>query len=121
MAAKKAGIEVWGIPTCGTTRKAVKFLESKGIALEYKNLRETAVPKVLIREMLKSVVEVRRVFNTSGGSYKDGDWKNRIADMNHEQIIEALTADPMLIKRPVVRTPKGLVVGFDEQAISDLL
>jgi len=121
MAGKKAGIEVWGIPTCGTTRKAVKFLESKGIVIEYKNLRETAVPKVLLREMLKSVEHVRKAFNTSGGSYKDGGWKDKIAGMNNEQIIEALAADPMLIKRPVIRTPRGVLVGFDEQSIITLL
>jgi arsenate reductase (glutaredoxin) len=121
MAGKKADISVWGIPTCGSTRKAVKFLEGKGIAFEYRNLRETAAPKTLIRELLRAVDNPRKAFNTSGGAYKDGNWKERIDGMNKEQIVEALAAEPMLIKRPVVRSTKGLVAGYDEQALEKLL
>lgn len=121
MAAKKESVEVWGIPTCGTTRKAVKFLESRGVAFEYKNLRETAVPKSLIRDMLQVVDNVRKAFNTSGGSYKDGGWKDKVDGMRKDEIIEALSADPMLIKRPVVRTPKGMVIGYDEAALLRIL
>jgi len=112
---------VWGVPTCGTTRKAVKFLESRGVAVEYKNLRETPVPKILIREMLKVVDNARKVFNTSGGSYKDGGWKDKVDGMKNDEIVDALIADPMLIKRPVVRTPKGMVVGYDEAALLRIL
>jgi arsenate reductase (glutaredoxin) len=119
--AAKAAVEVWGIPTCGTTRKAVKFLEAEGVAFEYKNVRESVVPKTFIREMLKVVDSPRKVFNTSGGSYKDGGWKDKVAGMKNEDIVTALVADPMLIKRPVVRTPKGMVVGFDEDALRRLL
>lgn len=116
-----AAIEVWGIPSCGTTRKAVKFLEGEGITVDYRNVRETAVPKTLIREMLKVVDSPRKVFNTSGGSYKEGGWKDKVAGMTKDDIVNALVADPMLIKRPVVRSPKGMVVGFDENALRRIL
>ncbi|MCZ7557286.1 MAG: Spx/MgsR family RNA polymerase-binding regulatory protein [Bacteroidia bacterium] len=119
--ALKAAIEVWGIPSCGTTRKAVKFLEGEGLTFDYRNVRETVVPKALIREMLKVVDNPRKVFNTSGGSYKDGGWKDKVAGMSNEEIVSALVADPMLIKRPVVRTPKGMVVGFDEDSMRRIL
>ncbi len=121
MEEKRDPIEVWGLPTCGTTRKAAKFLESKGIPFEYMNLRETSVPETLIADILNVVDHVRKAFNTSGGAYKAGGWKDKIETLKKEAIVEALTADPMLIKRPVVRTPKGVVVGFDEEAMNSIL
>ena len=41
--------------------------------------------------------------------------------MNPEQIIDALLADPMLIKRPIVRSGKGVAVGFNEEVLLRLL
>lgn len=111
-------VEVWGIMQCGTTRKAMKFLEGKKVPFTFKNLREVAVPKTLLRDALRSVEHNRKIFNVSGASYRDGGWKDKVDTMTKEELISALVKDPMLIKRPIVRGSGGISVGFNEDAIA---
>lgn len=114
-------VEVWGIPTCGTTRKALKYLSDNGVPYVFKNSRETAPTKTLLREAASAVDHPKRLFNTSGGSYREGGWKERADSMTRDEVIEALLQDPMLIKRPIARNAKGIVVGFDEMKLKEIL
>jgi len=98
----------------------MKFLDEKGISFSFKDLRVDTISKALLRHMLAGLDSYRKAFNTSGASYKDGNWKTKVAGMNKEQVIDALTADPMLIKRPLVRGVKGVTVGYDEDAIENV-
>ena len=125
-AAKKSApagavVEVWGLKTCGTTRKAMKFLESKKVEYVFRDVRETAPPRTLIRQALGSVDRYRKAFNTSGAAYKDGNWKEKVDGLNKEEALSALAADAMLVKRPVIRGPGGVTVGFDEDAITNVM
>ncbi|MDT8325595.1 MAG: Spx/MgsR family RNA polymerase-binding regulatory protein, partial [Bacteroidota bacterium] len=113
----RAAAEVWGIKSCGSTRKAMKLLDAKSIPYAFKDFKEEKPPKTLLRDALKGMDGYRKAFNTSGASYKDGNWKEKVDGMNKEQVIDAFTADPMLIKRPVVKGKKGVSIGYDEDAI----
>jgi arsenate reductase (glutaredoxin) len=114
-------IEVWGIPTCGTTRTALKYLEVKKIPHVFKNYREVRPTKALLKEASSTVAEPKKLFNTSGGSYREGGWKEKADGMSLNEITNALLTDPMLIKRPIVKSPKGIVVGYDETKLSAIL
>lgn len=116
-----SSLEVWGIPTCGTTRKALKYLEARKVPHVFKNYRETAPSAKLLKDAMRAVDVPRKLFNTTGGSYRDGGYKDRAASMTARQIIEALLADPMLIKRPIVKSPKGIVVGYSEAGMNSIL
>lgn len=116
-----ATVEVWGLKTCGTTRKAMKFLESNKVAYVFRDVRETSPPKTLIRQALGNVDRYRKAFNTSGAAYKDGNWKEKVDGLNKEQALAALSADAMLVKRPVVRGPGGVTIGFDEDSIKKVI
>lgn len=111
-----ADIEVWGLKTCGTTRKALGVLGDRAV---FKPIQ--GISKTLITQALRAVDSPGKVFNTSGESYRKGLFKDKVRSMTKDEIVAALVADPMLIKRPVVRAPRGLVVGFDEIRLRDLL
>lgn len=114
-------VEVWGIPTCGTVKKALAFFSARGIAFEFKNFRTTPPTRSLLQSAIDSVATPKKIFNTSGGAYRDGGWGLKAEGMEKEQIIDALLADPMLIKRPIIRTGKGVAVGFTEEALQGIL
>jgi arsenate reductase (glutaredoxin) len=117
----KPKIKVWGITTCGTVRKATAFLKANNIEFEFIDLKTTMPPKTLLRNAMKSVDAPRKMFNTSGGAYKDGGYKDKAATMTPNDIVEALAAEPMLIKRPIVVTEKGITVGFNETLLKSIL
>ncbi len=55
---------------------------------------------------------VRSLFNTSGQSYREGGFSEKISTMSVDQAIEELSRDGMLIKRPFVLTSTHGLVGF---------
>lgn len=118
--AQGGNIDVWGILTCNSTRKALKLFESKKVAHTFKDLRESAPPKTLLREALKSVDAPKQLFNRSGKAYQEGQYKDKVDSMTKEQIVDEMVANPMLIKRPLVKGPGGVAVGFDEDTLASI-
>lgn len=119
--AKHNTVEIWGIPTCGTVKKTIAWMREHGVRFEFKNLRETPPPRVLLQSALASVAHPKNLLNTSGASYREGGWSAKTASLTGSQVIEALLADPMLIKRPIVRSSKLVTVGFQEDEWTALL
>ena len=117
----KPKIKVWGITTCGTVRKATAFLKANNVEFEFIDLKTTKPPKTLLKNAMKSVDAPGKMFNTSGGAYKDGGYKDKAATMSANDIVDALAAEPMLIKRPIVVTEKGIAVGFDETILENII
>ena len=78
------------------------------------------------RDALAGVVErgeleVGKLFNTSGQSYRQGDFKARRATMTTDECVDALAADGKLIKRPLVLASGVALAGFREPAWAEAL
>lgn len=109
---------VYAYAACGTCRKAAKWLQANGIEVETVDI-VTAPPSAaqLAGGLERSGLPLSRFFNTSGQSYRQGGWKDRVADLSIADAAAALAADGKLIKRPLVLFPDGRVlVGFQEAA-----
>lgn len=103
-------LQVYGIPNCGTCKKAVMWLQNQKIAFEFVDTKEKA-PTV---EMIESWVESlgsKSMRNTSGQSYRAlGEEKQ---DWTDKQWVEAFSKDAMLLKRPLfVKDNQAVLVGF---------
>ncbi len=112
-------IQVYGIPNCGTCKKAFKLLHDNGVDYEFINTKENPPT----REMIQNWVETlgyQPMRNTSGQSYRTlGDERNTWTD---EQWIEAFANDVMLLKRPLfVKDKTAVLVGFKEDVLRDKL
>jgi arsenate reductase len=57
-----------------------------------------------------------RFFNTSGESYRAGNFKERAKTMSESELLSALSKDGKLVKRPIVDAGEVVLVGFDEAA-----
>jgi len=106
---------VYQYPNCGTCRKALKFLEAAGIDFVSKDIVETPPSKPALKKALKlSGLPIRKLFNTSGQSYRNGGFKAKLATMSDDEALSALAADGKLIKRPLVLGDGFALVGFRE-------
>ena len=114
-------IKVYGIPNCGTCKKAIKWLETNGVDYEFINTKEHPPNQEMIASWVKSLT-VKPMRNTSGKSYRAlGEARNTWTD---EQWIEAFAKDPMLLKRPLfVKNGTAVLVGFraKEEVIKEKL
>ena len=109
-------------PKCSTCKKAKKWLEENNIEFEDRNIvEETPTVKELTEWIKKSKEDVRKWFNTSGLKYKELNLKEKLLTMNEEEKITLLASDGMLIKRPLVISDKGILVGFKEEKWKEML
>ncbi len=102
-------------PRCSTCKRAKKWLEENNIDFMERNIVEE-IPKVeeLNEWIKKSGHEIKKWFNTSGLKYKELNLKEKLDTMNDKEKIELLASDGMLIKRPILVSDKGILIGFKE-------
>ena len=103
-------ILVYGIPNCGTCKKAIAWLEENQVEYQFINTKENPPNESMLTGWVKSL-GVKSMRNTSGLSYRAlGEEKKTWTD---EQWVKAFSNDPMLIKRPLfVKNDEAVLVGF---------
>lgn len=108
-------IQVYGIPNCGTCKKAFTWLQHNNIDYEFINTKDTPPTPEQIQNWVKSL-GYASMRNTSGQSYRAlGEEKKTWTE---QQWIDAFANDAMLLKRPLfVKNGTAVVVGFRDEAI----
>ena len=107
---------------CDTCRKAVKWLKQRGLDFEEIPIREQPPSKADLRRMLAIYKgDLKRLFNTSGGDYREMKLGERLATMPVDEAIDMLASNGNLVKRPFLLTEKGGLVGFKETEWEALL
>jgi arsenate reductase len=110
-------VTVYQYPKCSTCRKALAFLKARGVAYQAIDIVEHPPSRAAIEALWKrSGLPLRKLFNTSGVSYREGRFGERLGTMTDAEALDALAADGKLIKRPLVEGPGFVLVGFDEAA-----
>ena len=114
-------IKVYGIPNCGTCKKAISWLEDNDIKYEFVNTKEHPPDESTVSRWVEALGS-KAMRNTSGKSYRAlGEARNAFTD---EQWIEAFAQDAMLLKRPLfTKDDQAVLVGFraSEAEIKDKL
>jgi len=109
--------KVYQYPKCSTCRKALSFLEKNGVEFDSVDIVAAPPSKKTLKDALRlSGLPVTKLFNTSGQSYREGKFGERLKTMSEAQALDALAADGKLIKRPLVLGADYALVGFDEAA-----
>lgn len=112
-----SGPTVYQYPKCSTCRRALAYLDSKGVQYESLDIVQQPPSKTQLAAAVKqSGLPIKRFFNTSGQSYRDGRFAERLPEMSDSQALDALAADGKLIKRPLLVGKGFVLVGFDDAA-----
>ncbi|MBW1880757.1 MAG: Spx/MgsR family RNA polymerase-binding regulatory protein [Deltaproteobacteria bacterium] len=115
-------LTVYGIPTCGTVKKARKWLGDRDASYDWVDFRSQPPTNAQV-EAWVGAFGAKAMKNTSSGAYRalpaekktwsDAEWTEHFA------------ADPMLIKRPIIeRDGTPIQVGFrgsDDEFVARLL
>jgi arsenate reductase len=113
-----AEIKAYLYNKCGTCRKAKKWMDEQGIAYQEIPIVETPPSEEEIREIWKkSGVEVKKMFNTSGQSYKQLGLKDKLKTMSEDEMFQLLASDGKLLKRPLIVSDERATVGFKEEVM----
>ena len=102
-------------PKCTTCLKAKKWLDDNKIDYELRDIKlDNPTLEELTEWYNKSGLPIKKFFNTSGLLYKSLDLKNRLAGMTDDEMLNLLSSDGMLVKRPLLIGDGFVLVGFKE-------
>lgn len=102
-------------PKCTTCKKAQAWLTEQGKSFTVRDIKEQNPTEEELRQWhARSGLPLKRFFNTSGLQYKALDLKNRLPEMSEDEQFALLATDGMLVKRPILLTEDGVLVGFKE-------
>jgi arsenate reductase len=103
-------LQLYGIPNCGTCKKAIAWLDQHDIPYTFINTKQSPPTQTMISDWVKTL-GAKALRNTSGQSYRAlGEERNTWSDQDW---INAYSQDAMLIKRPLwVKDGAAMMVGF---------
>ena len=113
-------VTIFHNPNCGTSRNTLALLREKGVqpkVIEYLKAGWTEPQlKGLFRQIGVSPREALRVRGT------DAEARGLTDPMaSDEQILKAMTENPILVERPIVVTPKGAALCRPKEKVFDLI
>lgn len=103
-------------PKCSTCVKARKWLEENGVEFESRHIVENNPTKEELKAWLElSGQPVKKFFNTSGILYREMNLKEKVAENNEDELLEILSTNGMLVKRPLLIGADKVLIGFKEK------
>ncbi len=102
---------IYGIKTCGSVRKALKFFKDNKINFDFVDLKKEPVDINKIENWLKKT-DINKLFNSRGTKYRVLKLKELNLEENDKK--EWLVKENLLIKRPVIEYKNDVIVGFNE-------
>ena len=115
-------IKVYCYSKCSTCKKALKWLDDRGVAYEKIDLKENNPGEAELREYhAKSGLPLKRFFNTSGMIYRDLELSKKLPVMSDDEQFALLASDGMLVKRPLLVKDDTVLTGFREKEWEEIL
>lgn len=100
---------------CSTCKKALAWLDERGISYTLRPIREERPSAEELEEWhRRSGLPLKRFFNTSGNLYKEQRLKERLPQMTEAEQFALLASDGMLVKRPLLVSDTFVLAGFKE-------
>lgn len=110
-------LKVYQYSKCSTCRKALAFLAAHGVRHDTVDIVTKPPTQAELERALKvGGLPLKKLFNTSGESYRAGRFGERLATMSESEALDALAHDGKLVKRPFILADDFVLVGFDEAA-----
>ena len=111
----------YSYPKCSSCRKASNWLDQKNINYQFIDIViEPPSKNILELALIEFSPDKKKIFNTRGNSFKALNFK--INDLSNEKIVELLSNDGKLIKRPFLIINKSkFIIGFKESEYANLL
>lgn len=96
------------------------MLEAEGASYEVREYFKQKVTRSELDNLLDSTgLEVADILSTRSTPYKQGNLAEK--NLSDDEILNMMTEEPRLIKRPILVSGADAVVGFNEGKIRDLI
>jgi Spx/MgsR family transcriptional regulator len=107
-------LKIYGIKNCNSMKKAFDALQAKELNYDFHDYKKQGIDADTLKIWLKEIGQ-DTVLNKKGTTWRKLSEEEQTRALSSENnLIEALIAQPSLIKRPVLQTSQGFIIGFDE-------
>ncbi|MDQ0317619.1 ArsC family reductase [Amorphus orientalis] len=103
-------VKVHGIKNCDTMKKARAWLDEHGVDYEFHDYKTKGAPPELLRGWAGEV-GWEPLLNRAGMTFRKLP-DNEKAEIDQDKAIALMSAQPSMIKRPVVEADGKLLIGF---------
>lgn len=108
---------IWHNPRCTKSRETLAILEATpGIEVEVVEYLKTPPSRAQIAAIL-----AKAGMTPAEGLRKTEDGAKPLKGASDDAILDAMAADPILIERPLVETPKGVRLGRPPEKVREIL
>ena len=115
-----SNVTIYHNPKCGTSRNTLAILERAGIKPRVVLYLETPLDAAQLRALVAEMgVPVREVMRKKEAIYKDNDMDG--AQWTDDELYQQMAQHPILLNRPVVRTPLGIKLCRPSEVVLELL
>jgi arsenate reductase len=113
-------VTVWHNPKCSTSRKVLAMIRERGIEPEVVEYLKDPPSAATIRSALKEMgMRPRELLRRNGTPYDELKLDDPV--WSDADLIGMMVEHPLLIERPVVRSPKGTRLGRPAERIVEVL
>jgi arsenate reductase len=105
-------VTVYGIPNCGTVKKARSWLEARDIAYTFHDYKKAGITPEKVEGWCREA-GWETVLNRAGTTFKKLPDASK-SGLDRGKAVRLMCAQPSMIKRPIVEGRARLLVGFNE-------
>ncbi|AMA72556.1 MULTISPECIES: Spx/MgsR family RNA polymerase-binding regulatory protein [Aneurinibacillus] len=107
-------------PSCTSCRKAKAFLKENGIPYDERHLFKNPPSVEELLEIIKMTNNgTDDILSTRSRKFKELD-KN-IEEMTVSELLEMVSEEPRLLRRPIIFDGENLIIGYNRNAMQELL
>ena len=108
-------MKVYGIKNCNTVKKALDWLGENKIEYEFHDFKKSGISELKIEEWA-SKLDWESLMNKRGTTWKQLDSTLQLAADSKAEAFKLMQEKTSIIKRPVIETERGILLGFDDAA-----
>ena len=112
-------IILYSIANCDTVQKARTWLDGRGVAFRFHDYKKAGADPALLAQWVGQV-GWEALLNRGGTTFRKLADSDK-ADIDESKAIALMTAQPSLIRRPVLEQGDELLVGFKPSAYEEAL
>ncbi|MBK0383137.1 Spx/MgsR family RNA polymerase-binding regulatory protein [Pedobacter sp. SD-b] len=112
-------VKIFGIPNCGSVKKAKTFFEQNKIDYDFHDYKKLGVSQQNLEKWCKEF-GWEKVLNKKGLTWRNLDEIIKIEVKDAASAIKLMKDNTSTIKRPVVESAKGNIIGFNEEEYEQL-
>lgn len=113
-------LQVYGIKNCNSVKKALDWLNENKKEYVFHDYKKEPAQLAKLEEWEKEV-SWEQLLNKKGTTWRKLSPEEQAQVTDAQSANTVLLANNSMIKRPLIESPKGIIVGFDEQEYQNKL